>query len=66
MGLQESLRKFDSHSSVSKEFRVYTIQGAVLSVVTVIGTYYLLGGARYNDDYTLFRSFLICQGKKLF
>jgi hypothetical protein len=36
--MQERLQKFDSHSSVSKEFRVYTIQGAVLSVVTVIGT----------------------------
>ena len=38
-GFQEKLQKFDSHSSVSKEFRVYTIQGAVLSVVTLIGTY---------------------------
>lgn len=38
MGFQENLRQFDTQSSVSKEFRVYTVQGAALSVVTVIGT----------------------------
>ena len=37
MSFAESLKKYDSHSTVSKEFRVYTIQGAVLSVVTIIG-----------------------------
>lgn len=42
MGFQENLRKFDNHSSVSKEFRVYTFHGAVLSVVTVIAITYLV------------------------
>ena len=37
MGIADNLRVLDAHSSVSKEFRVYTIQGAVLSVLTVVG-----------------------------
>ena len=36
-GFKERLRKLDSHSSVSKEFRVYTIHGAALSIVTCFG-----------------------------
>lgn len=36
-GFAEKLKNYDSHSSVSKEFRVYTVQGAVLSVVTLLG-----------------------------
>jgi hypothetical protein len=39
MGVADNLRKLDAHSSVSKEFRVYTIQGAFISVLTVIGTW---------------------------
>jgi Endoplasmic Reticulum-Golgi Intermediate Compartment (ERGIC) len=35
MGLQERLKSFDAHSSVSNEFRVYTTHGAVVSVLTV-------------------------------
>jgi len=42
MGFQENLRQFDTQSSVSKEFRVYTVQGAALSVVTVIAIIYLV------------------------
>jgi hypothetical protein len=42
MSLNERLRKLDAHSSVSKEFRVYTVHGAVLSVVTVLAIIYLL------------------------
>ncbi len=38
-GFKERLRKLDSHSSVSKEFRVYTIHGAALSVVTCLGAW---------------------------
>lgn len=41
MSIQDRLRQLDSHSSVSKELRVYTIQGAVLSVVTVVAILYL-------------------------
>jgi hypothetical protein len=37
MGISDNLRKMDAHSSVSSEFRVYTMQGAILSVVTVLG-----------------------------
>mmetsp|Transcript_23501 Transcript_23501/g.55333 ORF Transcript_23501/g.55333 Transcript_23501/m.55333 type:complete len:412 (+) Transcript_23501:112-1347(+) len=43
MGLQERLRKYDSHSSVSREFRVYTAHGAVLSVLTCVAIIYLIG-----------------------
>ena len=38
MGVADNLRNLDSHSSVSKEFRVYTIHGAILSVFTICGT----------------------------
>jgi hypothetical protein len=37
MGFTERLKNFDGHSTVSKEFRVYTAQGAALSVITLIG-----------------------------
>ena len=37
MAISDKLRRMDAHSGVSKEFRVYTVQGAVLSVVTVVG-----------------------------
>ena len=33
----EKLKNLDGHSTVSKEFRVYTVQGAALSVVTILG-----------------------------
>lgn len=42
MGLIDRLKKVDAHSSVSQEFRVYTTQGAVLSVVTVLLILYLV------------------------
>jgi hypothetical protein len=32
----DELRSLDGHSSVSKDFRVYSLQGAVLSVVAVV------------------------------
>lgn len=41
MAFQETLKKMDGHSSVSKEFRVHTLHGAVLSVVTVFMILYL-------------------------
>jgi len=41
MGLSERLKNLDQ-GSVSKEFRVYTLQGAVLSVVTVLFILYLV------------------------
>lgn len=51
MSLQERLKRLDTHSSVSKEFRVYTIQGAVLSVATVIAIVYLvISEARFNFE----------------
>ena len=40
MGLVDRLKNFDGHSSVSKEFRVYSLQGAILSVVTILGKNY--------------------------
>ena len=42
MSVADRLKKLDGHSSVSNEFRVYTIQGAVLSVVTVLIILYLV------------------------
>lgn len=42
MSLAERLKKLDSHSSVSKEFRVYTVQGAFLSVTTLCIILYLV------------------------
>ena len=47
MSFSERLKKFDSHSSVAKEFRVYTVQGAVLSVVTVLLILYLAVSEAY-------------------
>ena len=40
--LTDRLRGFDAHSSVENEFRVYTHQGAVLSVFTVLVIVYLV------------------------
>jgi hypothetical protein len=37
MGIAEHLSSIDAHSGVSKEFRVYTVHGAVLSVATIVG-----------------------------
>jgi len=54
MSYKERLRKFDSHSSVSKEFRVYTVQGAALSVVTCLAIMYLIGKEmNYNFETTM-------------
>jgi endoplasmic reticulum-Golgi intermediate compartment protein 3 len=54
MSLKERLKSVDAHSSVSKEFRVYTVQGAVLSVVTVLAIIYLvISEARFNFQVTL-------------
>jgi endoplasmic reticulum-Golgi intermediate compartment protein 3 len=54
MGLQERLKSFDAHSSVSNEFRVYTAQGAILSIVTVIIIIYLvISEARFNFQVNL-------------
>jgi len=36
---QDRLKRLDTHSTVSKEFRVYTLYGAVLSMITVFGTF---------------------------
>lgn len=37
------LKELDTHSSVSKEFRVYTAHGAILSMITVAAIMYLVG-----------------------
>lgn len=42
MGIREKLQKFDTHSAVSKEFRVYSVQGAAISVLTVSAIIYLV------------------------
>ena len=38
----DRLRGFDAHSSVESEYRVYTLQGALLSVITVLLILYLV------------------------
>jgi endoplasmic reticulum-Golgi intermediate compartment protein 3 len=54
MGLKERLKSFDAQSSVSNEFRVYTTQGAVLSVLTVLIILYLVvSEARFNFQINL-------------
>jgi hypothetical protein len=54
MTVSERLRNFDSHSSVSKEFRVYTVQGAVLSVLTLLAiAYFVTTELAYNFQSTL-------------
>jgi len=45
--LTERLKKLDARGSVSSEFRVYTVQGAVLSVVTVLFIAYLVVSEAY-------------------
>jgi endoplasmic reticulum-Golgi intermediate compartment protein 3 len=47
--LKDRLRKFDGQNSVSNEFRTYTIQGAVLSVTTVILIVYLVSTEVYYN-----------------
>jgi hypothetical protein len=37
MAISDRLKNLDGHSSVSKEFRVYTVSGAILSVATLVG-----------------------------
>jgi hypothetical protein len=37
MAIADRLKNLDAHSSVSKEFRVYTVSGAILSVATLAG-----------------------------
>lgn len=52
--MEDRLKSLDAHSSVSKEFRVYTVQGAVLSVVTVLAILYLvISEASFNFQVTL-------------
>jgi hypothetical protein len=54
MTLFERLKALDAHSTVSKEFRVYTAQGAVLSVLTVSIVLYLVATELYfNFQLTL-------------
>jgi len=51
MGFQERLQKLDFHSSVSKEFRVYTVQGAALSILTCVAIVFLVyKEANYNFE----------------
>jgi len=42
MAIADRLKTLDTQSSVSKEFRVYTLHGAILSIITVAGKYSLL------------------------
>ena len=52
--LAERLKKFDSQNTVSNEFRVYTVQGAVLSIVTVVLIVYFVASEVYfNFQLTL-------------
>jgi hypothetical protein len=42
MAFKETLRRLDGHSSVDKEFRVHTAQGAILSMITLVTIVYLV------------------------
>lgn len=42
MTVSERLRTLDTHSFVAKEFRVYTTQGAILSLITLTTILYLI------------------------
>lgn len=39
---KDKLKKYDAHSSVSNEFRVYTLHGAILSITTVLLIFYFI------------------------
>lgn len=47
--ISDRIRNLDGHSTVSNEFRVYTIQGAVLSVVTILMILYLVSTEMYYN-----------------
>ena len=49
MGLKDKLKTLDSHSTVSSEFRVYSIQGAVLSILTLTGKWFILWSAQLGS-----------------
>lgn len=54
MSLKDRLKNFDAQSSVSNEFRVYTVQGAVFSVLTVLAIVYLvITEVRFNFQVVL-------------
>jgi endoplasmic reticulum-Golgi intermediate compartment protein 3 len=54
MSLKDRLRNFDTQQTVQSEFRVYTVQGAILSVVTVALILYLvITEAIFNFQVTL-------------
>jgi len=54
MGFSENLKSFDSHSTVSNEFRVRTVHGAILSVVTIVAICYLvISEYRFNFQTTV-------------
>lgn len=42
MGIADRLKRMDAHSSVSSEFRVHTVEGALLSMVTLVFIAYLV------------------------
>jgi hypothetical protein len=42
MAFKETLKRLDGHSSVDKEFRVHTAQGAILSMITLVAIVYLV------------------------
>jgi len=51
--LSDRLRRLDAHSSVESEFRVYTFQGAIVSILTVALVVYLtLQEAFFNFQFT--------------
>mmetsp|Transcript_10487 Transcript_10487/g.13891 ORF Transcript_10487/g.13891 Transcript_10487/m.13891 type:complete len:416 (-) Transcript_10487:55-1302(-) len=51
--LSDRLRRLDAHSSVESEFRVYTFQGAIVSILTVTLVVYLtLQEAFFNFQFT--------------
>lgn len=47
MNLVDRLKRFDTNGSVAQEFRVYTVQGAVFSVLTLVSILYLVTTEAY-------------------
>ena len=46
MGIAEQLRNLDGHSTVSKEFRVYTVHGAVVTLFTLLSKCFFVRSSR--------------------
>lgn len=55
MSLKDRIRNIDGHSSVSNEFRVYTIHGAIVSIITIIIILYLIINEIYYNFQIIYK-----------